>query len=158
MYGDGLDQVVPATTTKLSRMLEDDDSELPAGLTAELGEPTASGVRARNVWRHEAVASSLIAGKRNPYFVESVNDSAQRFRSNVYTLQPKPAIGQRVRVLLTSDQQNRAVSGANYEKVEEVSGLLDAVFFAGDFVDHPNRASQWFDRANEGGRGGVKAG
>ncbi|NCF90665.1 MAG: metallophosphoesterase, partial [Verrucomicrobiaceae bacterium] len=35
------------------------------------------------------------------------------------------------------------------EEVEEVSGLLDAVFFAGDFVDHPNRASQWFDRANE---------
>ncbi|MEL6187791.1 MAG: metallophosphoesterase, partial [Myxococcota bacterium] len=62
--------------------------------------------------------------------------------------QPLPAPDQPVKLLLTSDQQNRAMSPANFEKVVETVGKVDAVLFAGDFVDTPNRASEWFDRGD----------
>jgi hypothetical protein len=34
---------------------------------------------------------------------------------------------------------------ANLQKVEETLGRVDAVFFAGDLVNIPDRASEWFD-------------
>ncbi len=146
VYGDRLDQQASATSIRLSRMLEDDQSELRPGLLSELGDPTASGVRERSIWKHEAKAIGLSVGLRAPYFVESVDNQGQLYRSQAYSLQPKPAQNQRVRILLTSDQQNRTLSAANYQKVAETVGTPDAIFFAGDFVDYPNRASEWFDR------------
>ena len=34
---------------------------------------------------------------------------------------------------------------ANLQKVVETIGKIDAVFFAGDLVNIPERASEWFD-------------
>ncbi len=48
--------------------------------------------------------------------------------------------------MLTSDQQNGAMTIANYQKLEETIGRVDAVLFPGDLVSNPNRASEWFDR------------
>ena len=36
---------------------------------------------------------------------------------------------------------------ANLQKVVETVGRVDAVFFAGDLVNIPDRASEWFDDA-----------
>ncbi|NJP07500.1 MAG: metallophosphoesterase [Chloroflexaceae bacterium] len=38
------------------------------------------------------------------------------------------------------------MSAANFQKVEETVGMVDAIFYAGDMVDYPHRASEWFDR------------
>ena len=137
-----------AKSTRLSRMLEDEGPEIPEAVANQLGEATAAGVRERQVYRHVALAEGLKPGERIPYQVESVDDAGLRFRSDVFTLQPLPAAGQAVSILLTSDQQNQPMSAANYQKVAETVGQLDAILFAGDFVGHPNRASEWFDRAN----------
>jgi hypothetical protein len=51
-----------------------------------------------------------------------------------------------VKILLTSDQQNNRMAVANFQKVQETIGPVDAVLFPGDFVSQPNRASEWFDR------------
>lgn len=75
-------------------------------------------------------------------------------RSGQYTLQPLPAAGQRLRILLSSDQQNNAMAAANFQKVTETLGApVDAVLFPDDFVSQPNRASEWFDRV--GGTGNA---
>jgi hypothetical protein len=140
--------VINATSARLSRMLEDEDSQIPESIVAQLGDETAAGVRERKVYRHVAVANGLKAGERIPYQVECVDDNGKRFRSETFTLQPLPGKGQAVSILLTSDQQNQPMSAANYQKVKETAGQLDAILFAGDFVDHPNRASEWFDRTN----------
>ena len=123
-------------------MLEDEGPEIPEAVANQLGEATAAGVRERQVYRHVALAEGLKPGERIPYQVESVDDAGLRFRSDVFTLQPLPAAGQAVSILLTSDQQNQPMSAANYQKVAETVGQLDAILFAGDFVDHPNRASE----------------
>ncbi|MGB6016224.1 MAG: metallophosphoesterase, partial [Nodosilinea sp.] len=47
--------------------------------------------------------------------------------------------------LLTSDHQNMPMTAANLQKVDETLGRVDAVFFAGDLVNIPDRASEWFD-------------
>ncbi len=139
---------LPVTSTQLSRMLEDADSEISDDVRKQLGQATKAGVRERAVFRHVATAEALKPGERLPYLVESVDDAGTRFRSDAFTLQPLPTSDQSVSLLLTSDQQNQPMSAANYQKVVETTGAIDAILFAGDFVDHPNRASEWFDRAN----------
>lgn len=146
IYGDHLGHRATATSTKLTRMLEDTDSQLHPASVNQLGFPSASGVRHRSVWKHQATATNLTPGLRVPYLVESVRDDGEHFRSRAYSLQPLPAPGHPLKILLTSDQQNRPMSAANYQKAYETVGPLDAVLFAGDFVDYPNRASEWFDR------------
>lgn len=139
-YGADLDQTAPAVTTKMTRMYEDGQSER--------GDIDYEAVVERDVWRHEAVASGLTPGVRVPYYVTSVNDTGLTIHSKQFTLQPLPATGQGMRILLTSDQQNRQMSPANFQKLIETIGYVDAVFLAGDFVDTPHRASEWFDRYN----------
>jgi hypothetical protein len=56
-----------------------------------------------------------------------------------------PAEGQPLKILLTSDHQLKEMTPANLQKIEETIGQLDAVFFAGDLVNIPDRASEWFD-------------
>lgn len=129
---------VAATTTKMSRMYEDGDSALADRTYSELTE--------RDVWRHEAVATDLQPDQRVPYAVASTTDAGDTLVSAEYSLQPLPTPGTGIQILLTSDQQNRQMSAANFQKVIETVGMVDAVFFAGDMVDYPHRASEWFDR------------
>jgi hypothetical protein len=42
------------------------------------------------------------------------------------------------------------MTAANLQKVQETLGVVDAVFFAGDLINVPDRASEWFDD-NRGG-------
>ena len=137
-YGDDLSAAAEATTIRMTRMLEDADSRLADRAFEEVSE--------RPVWRHEALATGLAPGKRVPYRVRSVTAAGQVLESDRITLKPAPQPGERLKILLTSDQQNRQMSPANFQKVVETFGKLDAVFFAGDLVDHPRRASEWFDR------------
>ncbi len=140
VYGARMDQVAPATSTRMTRMYEDGNSEI---------EEPVDTVQEREVWRHEAIVSGLEQNVRVPYVARSIFGSAV-YQSEQFMLQPLPAQNQGIRVLLTSDQQNRPMSPANFQKVVETVGPVDAVFYAGDFVDNPHRASEWFDRNNEG--------
>jgi len=138
LYGEGLAGRQVAATVKMERMLEDRNSRM-------LGE-SFDEVVSRPVYRHEAVVEGLATDVRTPYQVRSVTDDGEVLTSDAYTLQPTPSPGTPLRILLTSDQQNRLMSPANFQKVEETVGPVDAVFFSGDLVDHPRRASEWFDR------------
>ena len=146
--GTHLDREFVATTTRMSRMLEDSGSQVFQRITSGLATP-----QPRAVFRHEARVTSLVAGQRVPYV--AISEWGQlAVRSGQYTLQPLPAAGQRLRILLSSDQQNNAMAAANFQKVTETLGTpVDAVLFPGDFVSQPNRASEWFDRV--GGTGNA---
>ena len=136
-------QEFAATTTEMSHMLEDSASQVFQRITSELATP-----QRRQVYRHEAVVTGLSAGQRVGYFAISSIDGVEYRSSRDYTLQPLPAPGQPVKILLTSDQQNNRMAAANFQKVQETVGPVDAVTFAGDFVSQPNRASEWFDRVS----------
>ena len=138
--GANLDKEFTATTSKMSRMLEDSDSQVFQRITFSLPLPVA-----RNVYRHEAVVTGLTAGQRVPYVAIS-EFGAAKVRSGQYTLQPLPVAGQSLKILLSSDQQNNRMAAANFQKLKETIGPVDAVLFPGDFVSQPNRASEWFDR------------
>jgi hypothetical protein len=137
-YGDN-NTTVNATSSKMTRMFEDSGSRI-------LGRQQPAQVTERDIWRHEAIATGLTAGRRVPYFVTSINDGGLEIRSDRFTLQPLPAQTAGMKFLLTSDQQNRLMTPANFQKVDETIGNVDAVLMAGDYVDNPHRASEWFDR------------
>ncbi len=142
IYGEGRERLrAKASTERMQRMLEDASSRSPA--TAGLG---LSQVVERPVWRHEAVATGLRADQRVPYRIRSVAADGSVHLSEEYTLQPLPSAGRPLAILLSSDQQNRYGFPAAMQKAEELFGRLDAVFFAGDYVDNPRQASEWFDR------------
>ena len=147
MVGDRLDQSFAANTTVMSQLFEDESSQVfgrPIGTPAE-----GEAVVQQTIYRHEARVTGLAANQRVPYIaISTINDVD--FKSEAFSLQPLPEPDQPVKILVTSDQQNRAMSPANFEKVVETVGLVDAVLFAGDLVDTPNRASEWFYRDNEG--------
>lgn len=131
-----------AGSSRLSRMREDAASRLAPGPPA--------GLLQRPLWRHSAEALGLRPGRRVPYRVLSVHEEGQLLLSDAFTLAPKPPRGQPTKILLTSDHQTKPMTPANLQKVAETVGLVDAVFFAGDLVDHPDRASHWFDDARGG--------
>ena len=145
-YGPDLTQIVDATTTKLSRMREDQKSRV--GNQREDGQVYQQPTE-RDIWRHEATVTGLTEGDRLPYRVVSTNGRHQG-HSEQFTLSPLPATGQPLSILLTSDHQQMPMTAANLQKVEETVGQVDAVFLAGDLVNIPDRASEWFDD-NEGG-------
>lgn len=130
-------RVVDADTLLMSRTREDERSRVP-GRTYE-------AETRREVWRHEAVASGLTAGERTPYAVVSLREDGAVAASETFTLAPLPPAGQPLKILLTSDHQLKANTPANLQKVEQTVGRVDAVFFAGDLVNIPDRASEWFD-------------
>ncbi len=139
--GERNERAFPVTTTPMTRMLEDRDSQVFQQITSELAEP-----QRRRVFRHEARVTGLTPGQRVPYVAVS-EFGGRAFRSSFNaTLQPLPGAGQPLKILLTSDQQNNRMTAANFQKVEETVGAVDAVLFPGDFVSQPNRASEWFDR------------
>ena len=138
--GAGFAQSFAATTTRMSHMLEDSRSQVFQQNTNSLSTPVQ-----REVFRHEATVTGLTPGQRVPYLAITERGT-DAYRSAEYSLQPLPTDGQSLKILLTSDQQNGAMTTANFQKVEETIGPVDAVFFPGDFVSNPNRASEWFDR------------
>ncbi|HEY9599288.1 MAG TPA: metallophosphoesterase, partial [Cyanophyceae cyanobacterium] len=106
--------------------------------------------RTRDIWRHEAIVTGLTPGDRIPYRVTSIRDDGQAVNSNQYTLTPQPLPQTPLKILLTSDHQLMPMTSANLQKVAETVGRVDAIFHAGDLVNIPDRASEWFDD-NRGG-------
>lgn len=132
-----------ATTTQLTRLREDQDSQLPGGQTVE--EPTF-----RSVWRHEAEVTGLTPGQRVPYQVRSLKEDGTIIASATFSLAGTPPPEQPLKILLTSDHQQKPMTAANLQKVEETIGAIDAIFLAGDLVNVPDRGSEWFDDAQGG--------
>jgi Calcineurin-like phosphoesterase len=154
-YGENFDRTAPATTTQLSRTREDQDSKWPPtkpiGNTQTTPRPTASlNLRQRPIWRHEAEVTGLQPHQRWPYRVTSMRAEGQSVTSRAFTLTANPAPGQPLKILLTSDHQLKPMVAANLQKVQETIGRVDAVFVAGDLINVPDRASEWFDDAKGG--------
>ncbi|MEM9450664.1 MAG: metallophosphoesterase family protein [Cyanobacteria bacterium P01_E01_bin.6] len=141
-YGDRLEQSISATTRKMSRLREDSKSRV--GEQTEEGQIYSSPVD-REIWRHEAEIDGLSPSVRVPYRVVSTQDDGQTVESNAYDLAPLPTSGTPLKILLTSDHQLMPMTPANLQKVKETVGTIDAIFLAGDLVNIPDRASEWFD-------------
>ncbi len=135
-YGEGL--TAKAVTTQLSRTREDSDSRVQGRAFPK--------VTRREIWRHEAAVNNLEPGYRLPYRVVS-RDRTHQAASESFTLAPNPPKDRPLKILLTSDHQLKPMTPANLQKVAETIGRVDAVFFAGDLVNVPDRASEWFDDA-----------
>lgn len=129
-----------AMTTILSRSREDADSRLDHPQFQAITE-----VVRRPIWRHQATVTGLQPGQRYPYRVVSESATGQRVESRVFTLAASPAAGQGMTILLTSDHQNLPMVAANLQKAAETLGQVDAVLVAGDLINVPDRASEWFD-------------
>ena len=140
LYGNELDNKITATTTKLSRIREDEESK---------SEPRYQQLTERNIWRHEAKITGLKPGQQVKYKVLSVHET-KAIESREFTLACKPNSGVPLKILLTSDHQLMPMTAANLQKVVETIGAVDAVFFAGDLVNFPDRASEWFDDVRGG--------
>ena len=140
LYGDELENKVTATTTKLSRVREDAESKL---------EPGYEQLTSRDIWRHEATITGLNPDTRVPYQVVSVKDG-ETIGSQQFTLTSAPQPDTPLNILLTSDHQLMPMTAANLQKVVETVGEIDAVFLAGDLVNIPDRASEWFDDSRGG--------
>lgn len=136
-YGAQLEQQVLAKTTKLSHLREDQDSELNQS-------NSYSQVISRDIWRHEATVTDLPPDQRVSYQVKS-RSGEQIISSNTFTLASNPTTDKPLKILLTSDHQLMPMTTANLSKVVDTVGRLDAVFFPGDLVNVPDRASEWFD-------------
>lgn len=146
-YGKGLIRTVAATTTKLTRTREDEKSKV--GTQQQEGQ-VYQQITTRDIWRHEAVVTGLTPGDRIPYRVTSIGDDGQAVNSDKYTLTSQPLPQTPLKILLTSDHQLMPMTSANLQKVAETMGRIDAIFHAGDLVNIPDRASEWFDD-NRGG-------
>lgn len=141
-YGDRFEQKAIATTRPLSRTREDPQSRV--GTQTEDGQIYSQPTK-RDIWRHAAEVTDLIANTRLPYRVVSIHENGQTLRSEAFTLTASPTAGTPLKILLTSDHQLMPLTPANLQKVVETVGQVDAVFFAGDLVNVPDRASEWFD-------------
>ena len=134
-YGTNLERRVTATTTKLTRVREDRDSQI--NNPPEQTQP-------RDIWRHEARVTGLESDRRIPYRVESTRGQ-QTITSETFTLASKPSGDKPLKILLTSDHQLMPMTAANLTKVVETVDRVDGVFFGGDLVNVSDRASEWFD-------------
>ena len=139
-YGD-LGKIAVAMTTKLTRMREDENSQV-ANKT--------QNKEVRQIWRHEAEVTGLSCGVRVPYRVTSVREDGESVSSDVFSLAPSPKPGTPLKILLTSDHQIKPMVAANLQSCVETIEKVDAVWFAGDLVNVSDRASEWFDD-NRGG-------
>ncbi|MFE4107980.1 metallophosphoesterase family protein [Almyronema epifaneia] len=139
---DDLANTTEANTTRLTRLREDQDSHLAQSDSSELSQPID-----RPIWRHEAEISGLRPGDRVPYQVLSAEMGGQLYKSRLFSLAVAPPANQPLKILLTSDHQLMPMTPANLQKVVETVGQVDAVFHAGDLVNIPDRASEWFDDA-----------
>ncbi|MEM9772590.1 MAG: metallophosphoesterase [Cyanobacteria bacterium P01_D01_bin.73] len=145
-YGENLDQQVAAGSQKIT-LREDGRSYWPDAPVLEPGE--AVKIIDRPVWRHEAVVVGLKSGDRIPYRVVSEPKSSegvgnQPTQSRIFHLSPLPGSQRNLKILLTSDHQMMAMVPQSMQHAEAL-GPFDAVFYAGDVVNVPDRASEWFD-------------
>ncbi len=145
-YGENLQQTTDATTIKLSHTREDQKSRV--GNQTEDKQVYQKPVE-RDIWRHEAEVTSLTLGKEVDYQVISKPKNGSDAKSKIYNLAPAPQPGKPLKILLTSDHQLKPMTAANLQKAKEI-GDIDAVFMAGDLINIPDRASEWFDD-NRGG-------
>ncbi len=136
-YGNQLQHVTIANTSKLTKMREDLETDNDSPTLIE-----------RDIWRHEAEITGLSFSERIPYQVKSVHDNGEAVTSDRFSLAPLPSKGIPQKILLTSDHQLKPMTPANLQKVVETVGSVDAVFFAGDLVNVPDRASEWFEADN----------
>ncbi|HYW20927.1 MAG TPA: metallophosphoesterase [Nodularia sp. (in: cyanobacteria)] len=141
-YGENLDKLSLARTTKLSRTREDQQSKVA---NKTIHQPVK-----REIWRHEAEVTGLTPGVRVPYRVMSMREDGASVSSNVFTLAPTPKPGQALKILLTSDHQLKPMTAANLQKVVETVGQVDGVWVAGDLINVSDRASEWFDDSRGG--------
>lgn len=134
-------RVYRAQTVRLTRTAEDADSQLPAD------RKPAAGIVARDVYRHHA-AIPVTGPARVPYRVLSTR-GAETAASDTYSLRGPFAADEDAVIMLTSDHQLTVNTPANLEfaarVITEQLGPIDAVFMAGDLVNVPDRASEWFD-------------
>jgi hypothetical protein len=140
-YGSGFTQQVAASTTQLSRMREDQQSHWQ---NQTPDRPIYQQPVNRAIWRHEARVEGIGAA-RLPYRVISQREDGRRATSAAFSLTAQPPVGTPLKLLLTSDHQLKPMVAANLQKVVETVGAVDAVLLAGDLVDIPDRASEWFD-------------
>ncbi|MBW4654782.1 MAG: metallophosphoesterase [Kaiparowitsia implicata GSE-PSE-MK54-09C] len=145
-FGDDFEQRAIATTTQPNRLREDQQSRV--GNQVEDGQ-VYTAPTFRTVWRHESTVSGLTSGQRVPYRVISIRNDGQAVSSAAFTLSAAPPSGTPLKILLTSDHQQMPMTAANLQKVQETVGQVDAVWLAGDLVNIPDRASEWFDH-NQG--------
>ena len=139
-YGLQLEKQAIATTTKLGRVREDKDSHINNVPTAIID---------RDIWRHEATVTGLTRDRTVPYRVKSAIEG-QTISSDNFTLAANPSPNKALQILLNSDHQLMPMTAANLTKVVETVDKIDGVFMAGDLVNIPDRASEWFDD-NRGG-------
>jgi hypothetical protein len=140
-YGENLNQTTEATTIKLSHIREDQKSRV--GSQTEDKQVYQKPVK-RDIWRHEAEVTGLTPGKEVKYQVISKPENGDEAKSQIYNLAPVPPPGKPLKILLTSDHQLKPMTAANLQKAKEI-GDIDAVFIAGDLINIPDRASEWFD-------------
>jgi hypothetical protein len=141
-YGENLSKIATANTTKLSRTREDKDSHISDEMKHGI---TGTNPIIRPIWRHEAEVTNLIPGVRIPYLVTSETKDGASVSSKIFSLSPTPAAGIDLKILFTSDHQLMPMTAANLQKVAETIDKVDAVFMAGDLINIPDRASEWFD-------------
>ncbi|MBN1173943.1 MAG: metallophosphoesterase, partial [Micromonosporaceae bacterium] len=126
-----------AVSRRLSQLREDSASKVP--------DRSYTAVESREIWQHMAEVRPISGGRR-PYRVVSVDAAGTATVSKVYTLRPALAAKDHARLLLTSDHQLKPMTAANLELVSQTIGVeLDGVLMAGDLVNVPDRASEWFD-------------
>ena len=140
-YGEYLQEEVTAQSSILTKMREDERSKWGENITE---------IVTRKIWRHQAEVKDIAYSRSPiPYKVTSVQQG-EAISSNVFTLSPLPPQDTPLNILLTSDHQLMPLVTANLEKVVQTVPKLDAVFFAGDLVNNPDRASEWFDDTRGG--------
>ncbi len=140
-YGSNFSKSVCAKTIKLNHLREDKYSHVGNQTADALDEKPVL----REIWRHEAYLTDLTPGKRISYRISSIAENSELISSRTFTLEPAPLPGKALKILLTSDHQIKPMVAANLQKVKETFERIDAVFFAGDLVNIPDRASEWFD-------------
>ena len=151
-YGLDLERQVIASSQKIG-LREDGRSHWNGAPPCVPGQPVK--VIERPVWRHEAIVTELQPGDRLPYRVTSMSQGEkktekrvikpQKIQSQIFQLSPRPPRDKAVQILLTSDHQMMPMVPKTLQKAVETCGDFDAVFYAGDMVNVPDRASEWFD-------------
>jgi hypothetical protein len=141
----------PALSKRIAGLAEDAGSLVPK---------PPSRAKERVVWRHEARVP--LPTSHRPWRYRVSNSPKKKTRSpkvwsEVYEVMPFARRNGTVRLLLTSDHQLKANAPRCMEIVAaremgrpttEGEAGLHGILFAGDLVNVPDRASEWFDASN----------
>lgn len=136
----GNDQRAQAKTQRLSQMAEDEISKVKDGSAEGRG---YKSITSREIWRHEATLP-INQGEKVKYRVVSMQ-GGKASQSAEYEATALPKVGQPLKIMLTSDHQMMPNTPANLQMFVKTLGMPDAVFMAGDMINVPDRASDWFD-------------